>query len=131
MIGKKTLATLAIGAACLTASAQAQEATGTIIFYRPGTVMGAAVACPIRYQDKEILELARGKYAEWHVPAGQYHFANKVDGVDVTVEAGKTYYVRCTVKVGLLAGRSNLEVVDGSGFRGREADFEKREIVTP
>src|SRR5436309_3270337 len=48
-------------------AAPAVQERGTIILYRPESIMGAAVACPIRYKGDVLVELGRGKYAEWSV----------------------------------------------------------------
>ncbi len=75
---------VAFAAALLSTPSLAQDATapaaavattpasnsGKVVMFRPATVLGAAVACPIRFNGREVVELARGKFAEWAVPAG-------------------------------------------------------------
>lgn len=109
-------------------SAQAPPSTGTIVFYRTGTLFGAAGACPIRYKGREIAELGRGKYVEIPAPQGDHVFSNKVSGIVVTVVAGETHYVRCRMS-GEMFGGAILQVVDGTDFIARkyerkEADFQ-------
>ncbi|AYJ87667.1 hypothetical protein D3Y57_19230 [Sphingomonas paeninsulae] len=102
--------------------------TATIIMYRGSSVMGAALGCPIRYKGQELVELGRGKYAEWSVPAGDYILTNKTASVDVIVAAGQTKYVRCQIKPGFMTGRSDLQIVDEESFVQHRADFEKKDI---
>jgi len=103
---------------------------GKIVMYRGSTMIGAAVACPIRYKGQEIVELSRGKFAEWEVPSGRYNLNNKTSSVDVTVEPGQTSYVRCSLKMGFFAGRADLQVVDQQSFTEHANDFEQKPIAT-
>lgn len=109
------------------AAPAAPAATGTIIIYRPGTIMGMGIACPVRYKGQEVIELGRGKYTEWVVPAGAYVLGNKSSSVEVRVAAGGTSYVRCQIKPGFMSGRADLQIVDESDFGGKKAEFEKKE----
>lgn len=110
-------------------SVAAQEAeTGKIIFYRPGSIVGSAVACPIRYEGKEIVELGRNKYAEWTVAPGRYIFMNKTAGLEVTVAAGETRYVRCAIKAGFMSGRADLQISDEASFKAKSDEFERKEV---
>jgi len=101
---------------------------GKIVMYRPGGILGAAVACPIRYQGREIIELGRNKFAEWEVPAGRYVLANKMASIEVAVEPGETRYVRCTIKAGILSGRAELQISDEYGFSKHADEFERKEV---
>lgn len=102
---------------------------GKIVMYRGGSMIGMGIACPIRYQGKEVVELARGKYAEWPVAAGHYVLTNKTASVDVIVGPGETRYVRCMIKPGFFVGRSDLQIVDAQSFAEHSAEYEKKEIA--
>jgi len=104
---------------------------GTIIVYRGSTVMGAAIACPIRYKGQEIVELGRGKYAEWKVQPGRYILTNKTASVEVTVGAGEVQYVRCRIKVGMWVGLADLQIVDEESFSASRHTYTKKEIAPP
>jgi hypothetical protein len=110
------------------ASDATAEAQGKIILYRPSSIMGMGIACPIRYEGKEIVELARGKYAEWPVNAGHYVLTNKTSSVEVAVNPGETRYVRCVIKPGFLTGRADLQIADEASFSEHSKDFEKKPI---
>lgn len=105
---------------------QSPANTGKIIMYRGSTVVGAAVACPIRFQNREIVELGRGKFAQVDVAPGDYILADKISSVTVHVVPGETSYVRCVVKMGIMAGRSILEPVDKDTFESKRAGLAEK-----
>jgi hypothetical protein len=92
--------------------------------------MGAGVACPIRYKGQEVVELARGKFAEWSVPPGRYILTNHTSSVEIAVDPGEVRYVRCEIKVGFLAGRADLQIVDEESFNEHRNEYEQK-TVTP
>lgn len=94
--------------------------------YRGSTLVGAAVACPIRFQDHEVVELGRGKFAQVDVAPGDYILADKISSVTLQVKAGETNYVRCVIKMGIMAGRSILEPVDQAAFESKRADLAEK-----
>lgn len=106
-------------------------APGKIVIYRPSSMIGLGVACPVRYKGQEIVELGRGKFAEWIVPAGRYILNNKTSSVEATVEPGGESYIRCTIKPGFMTGRADLQIVDRESFNEHAADFERKDIVAP
>lgn len=101
---------------------------GKIIMYRGSSVFGAGVACPIRYKGQQIVELARGKYAEWSVPPGRYILNNHTSSVEVAVDPGETRYVRCMVKMGALAGRADLQIVDEESFNEHRNEYSEKAL---
>ncbi|WP_298196203.1 DUF2846 domain-containing protein [Novosphingobium sp.] len=102
--------------------------SGKIVFYRQSSIMGYAIACPIRYKGQEIVELGRGKFAEWVVPAGRYVVNNKTSSLEVIVDPGETRYVRCQIKPGFMTGRADLQIVDEESWNTHKADYERKEI---
>lgn len=106
-------------------------ASGKIVFYRPAAIMGAGIACPIRYKGQELVELGRGKYAEWSVPAGRYIVNNKTASVEVTVDNGETRYVRCMIKPGFMTGRADLQIVDEESFADGATRFGRKAVTDP
>lgn len=101
---------------------------GTIILYRSSTLTGAVVGCPIRFKGREIVELGRGKFAEWSVPPGRYIPTNKTSSVEVSVSPAERRYVRCAIKTGVLTYRADLQVVDEESFAEHRADYEEKPI---
>lgn len=121
-------ATTAIPPAVPAVAPAASTAPGTIIMYRGSSIVGAGVACPIRYHGKEMVELSRGKYAEWVVNPGRYVLTNKTGSVEVSVGPGETQYVRCMIKPGFLVGRADLQIADEASFKEHSKEFEKEPI---
>ena len=103
--------------------------TGKIVMYRGSSVFGAGVACPIRYKGHEVVELARGKFAEWVVPPGRYILNNHTSSVEVAVDPGETRYIRCMIKMGMLAGRADLQVVDEESFNEHRNQYELKPLI--
>ena len=99
-----------------TTVAAPSESQGTIIMFRGGSIVGAGVACPIMSQGKEITELPRGKFSAWKVAPGTYTLGQKKKTVEVTVAAGETKYVRCSIKMGIVMGKPRLKVVDAAEY---------------
>ena len=122
------IASIASGPA-IAQSGEPQVGSGTIIIYRGSNVMGAALACPVRYKGQEIVELGRGKFAEWDVPAGRYILTNKTASVEVSVDPGETRYVRCMIKTGFLTGRADFQIVDEESFAENRKDYEEKAIA--
>jgi hypothetical protein len=102
--------------------------SGKIVMYRGSSVVGAAVGCPIRYKGQEVVELGRGRYAEWSVPAGRYILTNHTTSVEVAVDPGETRYVRCMIKMGMLTGRADLQIVDEESFNEHRTQFELKAV---
>jgi hypothetical protein len=123
---------LATAAAAQPATDRAASQVGRIVLYREPTIAGLASACPIRYKGRQIVELGRGKYAEWVVPSGRYLLTNKTSTVEVSVAPGETRYVRCKMKVSVLTHGAHLQLVDEESFAARKAELtEKKVAFTP
>lgn len=105
----------------------AAPAKGKIVLYRQGAMFGLALGCPIRYKERELVELGRNKYAELDVKPGRYILTNKTSSVQVEVGPGETQYVRCTIKMGVLTGRADLQYADKESFDKQAHEFEKKE----
>ncbi|MCW2396184.1 MULTISPECIES: DUF2846 domain-containing protein [unclassified Sphingobium] len=120
---------LGAGVAAATVTAAAPTSS-KIVMFRPQSIMGMGIACPIRYKGVELVELGRGKFAEWTVPAGSYILGNKTASVEVNLTAGQTKYVRCQIKPGFMTGRADLQIVDQESYAQHAADFERKETAT-
>ena len=107
------------------------QPSGKIVMYRPAAIVGAAVACPIRYKGQELVELGRGKYAEWQVPAGRYILNNKTSSIEVHVAPSETRYVRCTIKAGFMTGRADLQIVDEESFGNASERYSQKMVNDP
>ena len=105
-----------LAAAAISVGSQTAQPPATIVFFRPKSIMGAAVACPIRLNGRQVVELGRGKYARFSAKPGRYVFNNNTAGVEVNAQSGQSYFIRCSVKPGFASGRSDLQFSDETAF---------------
>jgi len=93
---------------------EAQPDSGLVYFYREKKFVGAAVSYNVREQDKIIGAIANGTYFFVHATPGEHTYKASTEAdilKTVDVEAGKTYYIRCGVDMGFMAGRPSLTLV--------------------
>ena len=92
---------------------------GQIVFFRPGSLMGAALGCTVHEDDKELARLGSGKYYVVAAAPGKHLYFTKgeaTDKLNLEVEAGETYFVRCNIGMGVMSGRANLSPSDRDTF---------------
>ncbi len=97
---------------------------GQIVFFRPGTIMGAAMRCTIRENGKMVGRLMRGKYIVAVTEPGKHAYTTKTEATDtlnVNVEPDETQYVSCKIGAGFAAGRSNLAPSNKADFDSKAA----------
>lgn len=87
---------------------------GLVYFYREKKFVGMAISYNVKEEAKVIGAIANGTYFFVDAPPGTHTFVASTEA-DVTktfdVEAGKTYFVKCGVDMGFLAGRPSLVLV--------------------
>lgn len=125
----KSICVFAAAAIIILTGAADRTEEGKIVMFRSSTLVGAPSACPIRHEGREIVELGRGKYAEWRIAPGRYILNNKTSSVEVSVNPGETRYVRCNMKMGMLAWRADLQVTDQPNFDAIKADLEMKMVA--
>jgi hypothetical protein len=92
---------------------------GQVVFYRTGGFVGAAISCNVREDGKLVGGLSGGKYFVAEMQPGKHVFTTKSEAKDtlnMEIESDETYYVRCTIGAGVVAGRPNLSPVDKAAF---------------
>lgn len=92
---------------------------GQVIFYRTGGFIGAAISCNVREDGKLVGGLSGGKYFVSVFEPGKHVLTTKSEAKDtlnMEIESNETYYVRCTIGAGVMAGRPNLSPVDKAAF---------------
>jgi len=91
---------------------------GRIYLYREGGLMGAALQPTIMLNGESTGGRAKpGDYFYIDRPAGTYEISTtteKKEAVPLTVEDGKSVYVKFTVSMGFFAGHVNPEVTDAA-----------------
>ncbi|MBA15766.1 MAG: hypothetical protein CMN73_05360 [Sphingomonas sp.] len=101
---------------------------GQIVFYRTGGLVGAAISCRVREGETVVNRLPPGKYFVYATTPGPHEFnvrSEARDNLRLEVEEGETQYVRCTVRMGIMAGRPNLAPADAADFADRVAKLDK------
>lgn len=98
---------------------------GQIVFYRTGTIMGAAMGCSVNEKGQKISSLGAGKYFILVTEPGRHEYTVKSEAKDVLaleVEADETQYAMCKIKMGLMAGRPDLRPSTEADFRKAGTD---------
>lgn len=90
-----------------------------VVFFRPGSLIGAALGCTVHEGEAQVARLGSGKY--WVINAApgkhQYHTEGETtDRLNLELEAGETYFVRCNIGAGVMSGRANLSPSDRESF---------------
>ncbi len=84
---------------------------GQIVFYRTGTIMGAAMGCAVNESGKKISSLGSGRYFILVTDPGRHEYTVKSEAKDtlaLEVEPDETQYAMCRIKMGVMAGRPDL-----------------------
>lgn len=99
---------------------------GQIVFWRPGSLVGAGLGCGVNQGTERISALGRGKYFLLNLAPGAYEFNAKSEAKDtlnLEVEEGEVYYVKCTIRMGIMTGRPNLAPSTSAEFSEKKADL--------
>jgi len=92
---------------------------GQIVFYRTGTIMGAAMGCAVNEKGQKISSLGSGRYFILVTEPGRHEYTVKSEAKDVLaleVEADETQYAMCRIKMGVMAGRPDLRPATEAEF---------------
>lgn len=122
MIGLSLIASAALAEPITTKSGvlpTPAEGQGQVVFFRPGSMMGAALGCTVHEGEPQIARLGSGKYFVIPAAPGKHDFSTRGEATDrltVEVEAGETYFVRCNIGMGMMSGRANLSPSDEAAF---------------
>ncbi|MEP7222067.1 MAG: DUF2846 domain-containing protein [Novosphingobium sp.] len=84
---------------------------GQIVFYRTGTMMGAAMGCSVNEKGQKISSLGSGKYFILVTEPGRHEYMVKSEAKDflaLEVEPDETQYAMCKIKMGMMSGRPDL-----------------------
>ena len=102
---------------------------GQVVFYRTGTIVGAAISCNVRENGVMVGPLSAGKYFVAPFTPGKHQFTTKSEATDtlnLEIEEGETQYVNCKIGAGFAAGRPNLSPVDKAMFDAKHAKLKLR-----
>jgi hypothetical protein len=89
-------------------------------------MMGAALGCGVNIGTERISALGRGKYFLLNLTPGAYEFNAKSEAKDtlnLEVEPGEVYFVKCTIRMGIMTGRPNLAPSSFAEFTAKKSDL--------
>lgn len=90
-----------------------------IVFFRPGSLMGAALGCTVHEGTAELARLGSGKYYVITAEPGKHEYFTEgeaKDKLNLEVESDETYFVKCKIGMGVMSGRANLSPSDRATF---------------
>lgn len=104
---------------------------GQVVFFRPGSMMGMALGCNVRENGNLIGGLGNGKYFIQAFQPGKHVFtthSETTDTLNMEIESGETYYVKCGIGMGVVAGRPNIAPSDKATFDEKSAKLKLKTI---
>lgn len=93
---------------------------GQVVFFRPGGLVGAAVACSVHENGQKVSSLGGGRYFIMVTDPGRHEFSVKTEATDrlpLEVEADETQYAACKIKMGIMVGRPDIRPSTEEEFR--------------
>lgn len=90
-----------------------------VVFFRPGTIMGAALGCTVHEGDRQVARLGAGKYYVITVEPGRHAFSTRgqtADALNLETESDETYFVKCKIGMGAISGAAQLEPSNREDF---------------
>jgi hypothetical protein len=101
---------------------------GQIVFFRP-SAMGMAIRCTVRENGAMVGRVGNGKYFVMAVDPGKHTYTAATEAKDtlnMEVESGETYYVKCKIGAGIMGGRPNLSPSDKATFDSKSAKLKPK-----
>lgn len=92
---------------------------GQIVFFRPGG-MGFALGCSVNENGEKISSLGAGRYFVMVAEPGKHEFSVKSEAKDtlaLLVESDETQFAKCKIKMGIIAGRPDIQPSTEEEFR--------------
>lgn len=105
---------------------EAPAGKAQVVFWRPGSIMGMALGCTVREgegaDEVEVARLGAGKYWVHTAEPGKhvyYTTGEATDRLNMELEDGETYFVRCSIGMGIMSGRAQVSPSDRATFTER------------
>lgn len=102
------------------------DGNGQVIFWRSGTMVGMGMGCGVNIGKERISALGAGRYFVLNTAPGAYEFNAKSEAKDtlnLEVDAGEVYVVKCSIRMGLVGGRPNLAPSTIEEFNAKKSDL--------
>ncbi|HJQ17928.1 MAG TPA: DUF2846 domain-containing protein [Allosphingosinicella sp.] len=106
------------------------EGMGQVVFFRKSVFGGRAISCAVHENGQKISSLPPGNFAVIAATPGVHNYSVKSEATDtlrLEVEAGETYYAKCSIGMGFMAGRPNLSPSDEATFEATKLKPVKKE----
>ncbi len=91
---------------------------GVVYLYRVGRAVGAAGTTAIQVNGRDAGAMGPGTFMRWELPTDTYVFSSKTSEssatVEIDVEAGKSYFIKHNVHIGLNDARVSMKEVSES-----------------
>lgn len=97
------------------------EGKGQVIFFRKGGFVGSAISCAVHENGEKLSRLPPARYHVHIAEPGIHSYSVKSEAEDVLrmeIEPGETYFAKCAITMGIMAGRPNLSPSDLPTFSG-------------
>ncbi|SER11381.1 DUF2846 domain-containing protein [Sphingobium sp. YR768] len=107
------------------------DGKGKIVFFRKGGFVGSAISCAVHEKGEKLTSLPPGKFAVVYAEPGIHEYSVKSEATDtlrLEIEPGETYYSKCNIQMGIMAGRPNLSPADKAAFDAMSAKLKPVEI---
>ncbi|WP_174296647.1 DUF2846 domain-containing protein [Sphingomonas bacterium] len=82
-----------------------------VVVFRSGTLVGGAISCAVHEGGAKLTSLPPGRYAVLSVTPGPHDLVVASEAKDtfkIDAQPGATYYAKCTVGAGFMAGHPHL-----------------------
>jgi hypothetical protein len=93
---------------------------GEVVFFRSGTIMGAAISCAVSENHQKISSLPPGNYFIAVAEPGRHTYSVSSEATDtltLQVEPDEIQYASCHIKMGIMAGRPALAPANEAEFK--------------
>lgn len=93
-----------------------------MVFFRKGGMVGAAISCAVSEAGSKVSSLPPARFFVVVTEPGRHTYTVSSEAKDelfVDLKAGETQYAKCSVAMGIMAGRPKLEVATAAEFTSK------------
>ena len=93
---------------------------GQVVFFRKGGFVGSMISCAVSENGAKVSSLPPGRYFVQVAEPGIHTYSvssETKDELRMEVEEGETYFAKCAIGMGIMAGRPNLAPSDVQTFQ--------------
>jgi hypothetical protein len=93
-----------------------------MVFFRAGGFAGSAISCAVSEAGEKISSLPPARFFVAVVEPGRHTFrvsSEAKDEIFVDLKPGQTQYAKCSIAMGIMAGRPKLEIAEEAQFTSK------------